>query len=207
MTATEQARAAAPAPAPAPARGLGWLYVIGGAIGLVSAFALTIEKINKLGDPNYVPSCSLNPIISCGSVMDSAQAALFGFPNPLIGVAAFPALMAAGAALLAGLTAPRWFWLGLQLGSTLGVVFVHWLIVQSLYEIGALCPYCMVVWAVTIPIFWYTTLHVLRSGHLGGGRALGAALAKFHSFALLVWYLVIVVLVLQAFWSYWISLV
>ena len=46
---------------------------------------------------------------------------------------------------------------------TFGVVFVHWLIFQSLYVIGALCPYCMVVWAVTIPIFWYVTLHNLRS--------------------------------------------
>lgn len=24
---------------------------------------------------------------------------------------------------------------------------------ETLYEIGALCPYCMVVWAVTIPLF------------------------------------------------------
>ena len=24
---------------------------------------------------------------------------------------------------------------------------------KVLYEIGALCPYCMVVWAVTIPLF------------------------------------------------------
>ena len=32
------------------------------------------------------------------------------------------------------------------------MVFIHWLIFQSLYRIGALCPYCMVVWAVTIPL-------------------------------------------------------
>ncbi|WP_397545438.1 vitamin K epoxide reductase family protein [Saccharopolyspora gloriosae] len=209
MTATQQARAAEPTPvsSAAPARGLGWLYLIGGAIGLVSAAALLIEKINKLGNPAYVPSCSFNPIVSCGSVMDSTQAALFGFPNPLIGVAAFPVLMAVGAALLAGFAPPRWFWLGLQLGTALGVVFVHWLIVQSLYEIGALCPYCMVVWVVTIPIFWYTTLHTLSSGHLGGGVAAGNALSRFHSLGLVVWYLVIVILVLQAFWSYWTSLV
>ena len=31
-------------------------------------------------------------------------------------------------------------------------MFVHWLIFQSLYRIGALCPYCMVVWAVTISL-------------------------------------------------------
>ncbi len=41
---------------------------------------------------------------------------------------------------------------GLAAGTLLGTVFVHWLIFQSLYRIGALCPYCMVVWAVTIPL-------------------------------------------------------
>ena len=43
---------------------------------------------------------------------------------------------------------------------------MHWLIFQSLYVIGALCPYCMAVWAVTIPICWYVTLHNLERGHL-----------------------------------------
>ena len=47
---------------------------------------------------------------------------------------------------------PRWYWAGLATGTLLGTAFVHWLIFQSLYRIGALCPYCMVVWAVTIPL-------------------------------------------------------
>lgn len=187
------------APAPTPKRALGWLYLLGGLVGLVSSAALIIEKIEKLTHPSYVPSCSLNPIVSCGSVMDSAQAALFGFPNPLIGVAAFPVVVTSGVALLAGFTAPRWFWTGMQVGTTLGVVFVHWLIYQSLYEIGALCPYCMVVWVVTIATFWYTTLRNLND------RA--PVLARFHSVFLIVWYLVIVVMMLQAFWDYWVTVI
>jgi hypothetical protein len=35
------------------------------------------------------------------------------------------------------------------------------LIGQSLYSIGALCPWCMAVWTATIPIFWYVTLRTL----------------------------------------------
>ncbi|MGP4020170.1 vitamin K epoxide reductase family protein [Saccharopolyspora sp. 5N708] len=187
-------------------RGPGWLYVVGGLVGLAASFALIVEKLQKLVNPAYVPTCSINPVISCGSVMDSAQAAAFGFPNPLIGVAAFPVVVTAGAVVLAGFAPPRWFWLGMQVGTTLAVVFIHWLVVQSLYEIHALCPYCMVVWIVTIPLFWYTTLHNLTAGNFGGGQAVGAALARFHSLVLVVWYLVIVVLVLQAFWDYWSSL-
>ncbi|WP_010306950.1 vitamin K epoxide reductase family protein [Saccharopolyspora spinosa] len=157
------AHAVEPAPARAPEssglpRGLGWLYVVGGVIGFAGSFALTLEKLQKLANPGYVPTCSINPIISCGSVMDSAQAAVVGFPNPLIGVASFPVVVTAGVVVLAGFRPPRWFWLGMQLGTTLAVAFIHWLVVQSLYEIGALCPYCMIVWIVTIPLFWYTTL-------------------------------------------------
>src|SRR3712207_6860130 len=48
-------------------------------------------------------------------------------------------------------------------GITLGVVFVGWLITQSLYSIHALCPYCVVVWAVVIPTFWTSLADGLRS--------------------------------------------
>ncbi|MFP8902933.1 vitamin K epoxide reductase family protein [Streptomyces atacamensis] len=41
---------------------------------------------------------------------------------------------------------------------------VHWLIRQSLCEPGRICPYCAVVWAVTIPLLWYVTLHDIRHG-------------------------------------------
>ncbi|SFP44165.1 Uncharacterized membrane protein [Amycolatopsis arida] len=186
-------------------RGLAWLYVVGGAIGLLASFALIIEKIATLRNPDYVPTCSLNPVVSCGSVMDSPQAELFGFPNPLIGIAAFAVMVTAGVVLLVGFAAPRWFWLGLQLGTTLGVVFVHWLIWQSLYDIGALCPYCMVVWVVTIPMFWYTTLFTAGQGHLptGPARPAALALARFHSLVLVLWFLLIVVLILQRFWTFW----
>lgn len=178
-------------------RGLAWLYVAGGGLGLVAAFALTLEKIAKLTDPDYVPICSINPIISCGTVMDSPQAGVFGFPNPLIGVAAFSVVVTVGAAGLAGFAPPAWFRYGMQAGATLGVVFVHWLIVQSLYEIHALCPYCLVVWAVTIPVFWYTTLETLRA------LPVGEALRRVHSAVLAAWYVVIAALVLTAFWNYW----
>lgn len=193
---------APPNPARPGVRTLAWLYVVGGGIGLVAAFALLLEKIAKLRDPEYVPSCSLNPIVSCGSVMDSPQAAAFGFPNPIIGVAAFAVVVTLGVVLLAGFEAPRWMWLGLQLGATFGVLFVHWLIYASLYRIGALCPYCMVVWAVTIPIFWYTTQHNLTRSR----SAVGAAVAEFHSVILLVWFLAILGLILNRFWLYWMSL-
>jgi uncharacterized membrane protein len=182
-------------------RGLGWLYVVGGSLGFIAATALTLEKLEKLANPDYVPTCSINPIISCGTVMDSPQAAAFGFPNPLLGIAAFAIVVTAGVAILAGFTPPPWFRLGIQASATFGIVFVHWLISASLYDIHALCPYCVVVWAVTIPIFWYTTLDTLHA--VDRTRPISTALARVHTVVPATWYLVIALLVLTAFWDYW----
>ncbi|MGW6503071.1 vitamin K epoxide reductase family protein [Nonomuraea angiospora] len=178
------------------------LLLVGGLIGLVASFVLTVEKIALLKNPAYVPSCSINPVLSCGSIMRTPQAELFGFPNPLLGIAGFAIVTTVGAMLLAGARPRRWFWLGLQAGVTAGAVLIHWLIFQSLYVIGALCPYCMVVWAVTMPIFWYVSLHNL-SGTSSGPRR---KLAEYHAVTLTVWYLAILTLIGIRFWSYWSSL-
>jgi uncharacterized membrane protein len=188
-------------------RGLAALLTAGGAIGFVASFVLTVELIRLLEDPAYVPSCSFNPVLSCGSVMQTWQAGVFGFANTLIGIAAFAVVVTIGVVLLSGVTLPRWFWLGLQAGTFLGAVFVHWLIYQSLYEIGALCPYCMIVWAVTIPIFWYVTVHDVQAGHIRASTAVRSFLVRNRGLVLAAWFLALVVLILLRFWDYWSSLV
>ncbi|WP_406207429.1 vitamin K epoxide reductase family protein [Kitasatospora sp. NBC_01560] len=178
-------------------------------IGLAASAVLTFDKLRILEDPSYIPSCNLNPVISCGSVMRTEQAEVFGFPNPLIGLAAFGALAAVGAGLLAGAAYRRWFWLGLQAGTVLGVVFVHWLIDQALYDIGALCPYCMLVWASVVLLFWYTTLHNLRTGVIPAGprlRVVAREAARYHWALPVLWAAVIALLVLNRFWYYWSTL-
>lgn len=189
-----------------PDRALGGVLLVGGLIGAVAAVVLLLEKIALAADPNYVPSCSIDPVLSCGSIMRTAQSAAFGFPNPVIGVAAFPVVAAAGALVLARVALPRWFWLALQFGVTAGLAFIGWLIVQSLVVIGALCPYCMVVWAVVIPIMWFTTAHNLAAGHLDFG-APGRALARRRGLVLALAYLAVVVAVIATFPAYWASAV
>ncbi|MBC9003664.1 vitamin K epoxide reductase family protein [Micromonospora aurantiaca (nom. illeg.)] len=187
-----------------------WICTVGGLGGLLAAAVLTVEKLNLAADPTYVPTCSINPILSCGSVMSSPQAQAFGVPNTLIGIAGFAVVSTIGVALLARVQLPRWFWLGLQAGATFGVLFVHWLIYQSLYVIGALCPYCMLVWAVTIPIFLYVTMHNLYTNARAIPRVLrpsAAAAVRYHSLVLVSWYAAIVVAVLQRFWDYWTTLI
>lgn len=146
------------------ARTFGFFLVITGAIAWVASWVLVMERLALLRDANYVASCDINPWVSCSSVMKSEQAALFGFPNPLIGVVAFAVVITTGMVLLAGGTLARWYWIGLQIGVTLGMVMIGWLWYQSLYEIGALCPYCMVVWAMMAPLFVWVTV---RNAHHG----------------------------------------
>lgn len=205
-----------PAGAAAPGTGVGvisralpWLLAVGGAIGLAASVALLVERLRVLAEPTHVPSCSINPVLSCGAIMDTPQAAVFGVPNPVIGIGCFAVVTTIGAALLSGAAFRRWFWLGLQAGTLFGFGFVHYLIFQSLYRIHALCPYCMAVWAVTVPICWYVTLHNLRSGTVAVPPGLvrpADVLARNHTVVLTLWALAVLAAVAQAFWTYWSSL-
>jgi uncharacterized membrane protein len=188
-------------------RGLATLLMVAGAVGFLASFVLAVERIAQLENPDYVPTCSFNPILSCGSVMQSWQAEAFGFPNPLIGIAAFAVVTTIGVVLLTGATLPRWFWLGLETGALFGVVIVHWLIVASFYSIGALCPYCMIVWVVTIPIFWYVTVHNVQAGHLPAHDGVRRFAVRNRGLVLAAWYLAVTGLVLVRFWDYWSSLI
>jgi uncharacterized membrane protein len=142
-------------------RGLGLLLSIGGAIGLLSAAILIIEKVDYLKDKAAgrptSSICDINPIVGCGNVINTDQASVFGFPNPIIGVAGFAIVVTLGVLLVAGVRLPRFVWLGLQAGTIFGIAFVTWLQSQSIYVIHALCPFCMVVWSIMIPIFVWTT--------------------------------------------------
>jgi uncharacterized membrane protein len=142
------------------------LMTIAGAIGLAAAVVLTVDKFtllqNKLDGVDTTLSCDFSAFVSCGGVMDSAQAEAFGFPNSIIGIVGFTIVMTLGVMFWTGASVTRWVWTGLQLGCLFGVGFVTWLQYQSIYNIELLCPYCMVVWAVMIPLFVYVTACSLR---------------------------------------------
>jgi uncharacterized membrane protein len=190
-------------------KALPYILLIGGAIGVLLSVILTVEKITLLSNPTTVLNCDINPIISCGSTINKPQASVLGIPNTLIGIVGFSAVATIGAALLAGAQFKRWFWRGLQGGMTFGIIAVGWLQYQALYEIGALCPFCLVTWTIMIPMFLYTTLYNLRHGTFTLTKRLDKVLAyiqRNHLGILIVWYLVIIGLILQRFWDYWSSL-
>lgn len=143
----------------------GYLMLIGGAIGLAAAFILTVDKIDLLKHPGKTFSCDVNAFVSCAGVMSAPEAEAFGFANSLLGILGFAIVLTLGVLLVAQTRLPEFVWFGLQLGVLFGVGFVTWLQVQSIYDIGKLCPWCMVVWAVMIPIFIGVTARNLRAWH------------------------------------------
>lgn len=188
------------------ARPLAWLLVVGGIIGLICSYIITLDKFELLKNPSFQPNCDLNPIVSCGSVMSSAQGSVFGFPNPWIGLAAFAALITVVMGLLAGATFKRWFWLGLEIGMALGLIFALWLLYESVYNINALCPYCLTVDVVVITLIWYNTLHLLQTGMLKLPKAWSRATAfarRHHLDILIAIFVIIIAFILKHFWYYY----
>ncbi|WP_354567352.1 vitamin K epoxide reductase family protein [Glaciihabitans sp. UYNi722] len=146
--------------------GMGLFLVLASTIGFFSAFRLTVDKVTSIIDPTGPLSCNSSALVQCGKNLGSWQGAIFGFPNPLLGVGGWIAPLAVGIMLLAGIRFARWFWIALNVGIVGALALVIWLIYQSIFALSTLCPWCMVTWAVVIPTFWVVTLHNIRSGNI-----------------------------------------
>ena len=188
-------------------KALPYILVLAGIIGIYCSFVLSIDKIKILENPHFIPSCNLNPVLSCGDVMHSKQADVFGFPNPFIGLGAFSGVLVIGGAMLAGAKMKRWFWLVFEAGLALGLAFAYWLLFESIYRIKALCPYCLTVDVVMITISWYVTLYIFDQKHLplpkGRWQTVYAWIRRHHLDILIAWFLIVIAVILHHFWYYY----
>jgi uncharacterized membrane protein len=138
--------------------------------------------------------------------MLTEQARLLGFPNPLIGLAAFVFPIAVGAAILAGAKFALWFWRIFATGITMGFLFVLWLWVQSTFVINVLCPYCMVAWVAMVPLFWTVILFLIREGVIDSPIRLAGFFDRAYE-RVWLWVLatdlLMATIIIVRFWSYW----
>src|SRR5699024_7458556 len=156
-----------------------------------------------------VLSCDLNPFFSCGSVMEPREAELFGFPNQRLGVAAFLFPLLIGVRFLAGTELPGWVMIAPNLGLALGVVVVLFLSYVSIYRIGVGCPWCIVVWTVTIPMFGAVTAHNVLSAAFGSraeANPFARVFAKENIALSALWMLIIFACIVVQFWSFFSNL-
>lgn len=182
-----------------------YILVIAGALALLASVMIMHEGIAELKNPNYSAVCDINPIFSCGSVMDSRQSRAFGFDNTYSGIIGFSAVVTIGVSLLAGARYKKWFWQAFAAGMALAQVFIVWLIHQSVYEIGSLCMFCMLLWLTVTAVFWYTVVYVLRKEYVQlpvRFAGLHAFIQRHHLDILITFYLVVTGLILHQFWYY-----
>lgn len=188
---------------------LGIFLIVTSIVGFLASFALAVEKYEKLEDPNAVLSCDLNPFFSCGSVMEYPESQLFGFPNQLLGIAAFIFPLLLGVLFLSRTNLPRWIMLGLNIGLALGTVLVMFLFYVSIYAIGVGCPWCMVVWTMTIPMFVAVSAHNVLAGNFGRRIAQNPILkvvSKENVAIFVLWMLVIAACIIVQFWNFFSTL-
>jgi len=122
---------------------------------------------HRFDDPLADLGCNVSSTISCGTVGLSWQASLLGFPNAFLGLIAQPIVIMLGVIGLAGVRLPRWFMLAAQAGYTIGLGFAIWLFAQSYFVIGAICPWCTVLYVSTLVAFATITRINILDGHLG----------------------------------------
>lgn len=177
-----------------PSRGMAIWWIVAGAGGWVVAFLLYHEYIGQLTGADALISCNISPIVTCGPNLLSPGGNLLGFSNSIIGLTLFLGPIFAGVSALAapgGLRA--WFWRVFAVFVAGAFLLVHFFAYRSVFEYGSLCPWCMVIWLLTIPLFFTVAGWTLREGVWGGGRRAGAVILSWLPLIVIVDYLVIAV--------------
>jgi len=142
------------------------IILVCGILGLAAALTLSIERYLQLTAPSTQLICDFNTIFNCGTVMQTWQAKVFGFPNSFIGLMTYPVVITLAVVGLAGVKMPRWFMAWAQVGFGLGLLFAYWLFFQSVFVIQALCPVCLVVTTVTTVAFDALLRYNIRNNNL-----------------------------------------
>jgi uncharacterized membrane protein len=167
---------------------------------LVASFVLSVEALTLAENPTADLGCDINAVLSCGTVATSWQASLFGFPNAFLGLLAEPVVITVAVAALGGVRFPRWFMLSAQCVYTIGFTLAYWLFYQSMFHIGALCPWCLVItFATTLVFFEMTHINIRENNLPVPGRARNAVSsaveANLDLLFVVAWLLVLALLI------------
>jgi uncharacterized membrane protein len=174
--------------------------LIASGASLVGSFVLSVDALTLAKDPQADLGCNINAVISCGTVAASWQSTLLGFPNAFLGLVTEPVVITLAVAALGGVRFPRWFMLSAQVVYTVGLLLAYWLFEQAMFEIGALCPWCLLITLATTLVFFEMSYINIRDDNLFLPRRVQSALTAFvHSnldiLLVIAWVLVLVLAV------------
>lgn len=144
---------------------IGKILLITSVIGLIAALVLLKDTFEVAVNPEFIPICNINPILSCTSVMAAPESKVFGIPSATFGVAGYSALLTFAALLIAGVKMPRKVWLAGFIVAVLGLGFAVHLYITSIFTLGTICLWCFTTWLVTIATFWAILTHCLQQGY------------------------------------------
>ncbi len=145
-----------------------WALMVFSGVGMWASLALVLAEKKRLTHPELALKCDLNPLIGCGKWIGTWQnEVFFGISNSVFGVVGFFALAVLGIALLLGSTFSSRFWQLLSLATVFAGFWIIWFMYQAYWVKSTLCPYCFVVWLVSIPLIFILWARVLQAGHWG----------------------------------------
>jgi len=181
------------------------ILTIGSFIGLIASFWQAAERVHMLKYPTAILNCNLSPVVDCSGVLGNKWAALFGFPNAFLGIVMFTILFTAGLLLMSGGEFTKKFHKFILAVSVILILFSVWFFGISLYVIGKVCIFCLVIWAASIPIFWYGLLYysAMHAKQHGLKKNLVHFGSKNHVFIVLVAYMTMIALFLLRFSDYY----
>ena len=96
----------------------------------------------------------------------------------LLGLIAEPVVITVAIAALSGVVFRRWFLLTAQGFYAIGFVFAYWLFYQSYTDIGALCPWCLLVTFTTTTVFMTMTRINILENNFGFSDNVHARLSR-----------------------------
>lgn len=186
-------------------RELAIVLLVGGALGVFASLMLIMSEKAKMANPEAILLCDVNPLIGCGKWIGTWQnEVFFGVSNSVLGLAFFAGLLALGLVLIFEGTFSSWLWTATTAALGAGIVWIFWFAYQSYVVEGSLCPYCVLTWLVTIPMFVNMLARTLQAGHAGKGTMdAGSALVRNRWIIVGIIYGLLVIFTIVWFWDMW----
>lgn len=180
------------------------VMLVSGIAGMFASLELILAEKNLLLHPNAQLICDINPVIGCGTFLQSAANTLFfGVSNAVFGLAFFAGITALGLVAISGGRLGTWLWQLLDIAMLGAFLWLLWFWHTAFFVEKGLCPYCMVVWAVTIPLIFIVIGRSAEAGYFPAPQPLRRILFTGRWYATVGCYLALILFAVVWFWDKW----
>lgn len=109
-------------------------------VGIILAMYLLWQQFFR---PQFQP-CTINATMNCDAIISGEVAKTFGLPTPLYGLLGYIVIFFSS----------LYRWKKVLLGvTTFGLLFCLWIAYRELFELGVICPICILCQIIMFTIF------------------------------------------------------